>query len=92
MGATETVINTVFPGEGPAGIRTLAKQAGLPAPIDLFSRIQGHCPVLGGTPGHANNQTDVVCDWIASRGKDACHPSNVAYGKIAAAIKPVVDP
>eukprot|EP01043_Picozoa_sp_COSAG02_P058170 COSAG02_NODE_7195_length_3126_cov_1.920714_2_plen_431_part_00 len=85
-GMNQTVINTLFPGTGPAGVRTLAKENGLPTPIDLFSLFQGHCPVLGGTPGHPPNKTDVPCDWIA-RGTDACHPSNEGYGKVAMAVK-----
>jgi lysophospholipase L1-like esterase len=32
-GMNQTVINTLFPGDGPAGVRTLAKASGLPAPI-----------------------------------------------------------
>lgn len=47
----------------------------------------GHCPVVGGTPGHAPNNTDVNCDWIASGGADACHPSNEGYGQLAKAVK-----
>ena len=89
-GMNQTVINTLFPGTGPAGVRTLAKAAGLEEPIDLYSLWQAHCPVLGGTPGHAPNKTDVPCDWIASGGKDACHPSDVGYGKLAAAVKAVI--
>ena len=91
-GMNQTVINTLFPGDGPAGVRTLARAAGLPAPIDLFSLFQSHCPVLGGTPGHAPNNTDVPCDWIASSGRDACHPSDVGYGKLAEAVKAVIAP
>lgn len=91
-GMNQTVINTLFPGDGPAAVRTLAKQAGLPAPIDLFSLFQKHCPVVGGTPGHAPNSTDVPCDWIASGGRDACHPSNVGYGQVAAAVKAAIAP
>ena len=95
-GMNQTVINTLFrfPGDGPAGVRTLAKNSGLPAPIDryLFSLWQSHCPVVGGTPGHAPNNTDVPCDWIASGGRDACHPSNEGYGKLAAAVKARIAP
>jgi len=86
-GMNQTVINSVFPGDGPAGVRMLAKSSGLPAPIDLFSLWQEHCPVVGGTAGHAPNNTDVTCDWIAKGGTDACHPSNDGYGHLAAAIK-----
>lgn len=89
-GMNQTVINTLFPGSGPAGIRTLAAANGLPAPIDLFSLFQNHCPVVGGTPGHQPNTTDVPCDWIATDGADACHPDNVGYGKIAAAVKTAI--
>jgi hypothetical protein len=88
----QTVINSLFPGTGPAGVRTLAKAAALPPPIDLFSLFQAHCPVLGGTPGHAPNKTDVPCDWIASGGRDACHPSNEGYGQVAATVKKVIAP
>ena len=45
-GMNQTVINTLFPGDGPAGVRTLAKDSGLPTPIDLFSLWQSHCPVV----------------------------------------------
>lgn len=88
----QTVINTLFPGTGPAGIRTIAKNSGLVEPIDLFSLWQAHCPVIGGTPGHAPNNTDIVCDWIATDGRDACHPSNEGYGKLAAAVKARIAP
>ena len=88
----QTVINTLFPGNGPAGVRTLAKASGLPAPIDLFSLWQSHCPVKGGTPGTPPSKTDVPCDWIGGGGKDACHPSNVGYGKLAEAVKKVIAP
>ena len=91
-GMNQTVINTLFPGDGPAGVRTLAKDSGLPTPIDLFSLWQSHCPVVGGTPGRAPNNTDVPCDWIASEGRDACHPSNEGYGKLAAAVKARIAP
>jgi len=80
----QTAINSVFPGDGPAGVRTLAKASGLDAPIDLFSLWEGHCPISGGTPGHPANKTHVPCDWIAKG--DACHPSNEGYGKLAAAV------
>jgi lysophospholipase L1-like esterase len=85
-GMNQTVINSVFPGGGPAGVRTLAKANGLVAPIDLFSLWEAHCPVVGGTPGHAPSNKDVPCDWIASGGTDACHPSNEGYGKLAEAV------
>ena len=45
--------------------------------------------MVGGTPGHAPNRTDVPCDWIA-RETDACHPSNEGYAQLlgtAASIK-----
>ena len=80
----------MFPGHGPAGVRTLAAAAGLPAPVDLFTLFQSHCPVKGGTPGNPPNRTDVPCDWIASGGKNACHPNNAGYGEIAAAVKAAV--
>merc|ERR1712023_222427 len=83
----QTVINSLFPGDGPAGVRTLAKAAGLPPPIDLFNLFQQECPVHGGTPGEPANRTLTPCDWIARGGTDACHPNNVGYGKIAAAVK-----
>ena len=91
-GMNQTVINSLFAGDGPAGIRTLAKESGLPAPIDLFGLWQAHCPVVGGTPGHAPSRTDVDCDWIASSGRDACHPSNKGYGHLAAAVKARIAP
>jgi len=91
-GMNQTVINSLFPGDGPAGVRTLAKAAGLPSPIDLYSLWQSHCPVTGGTPGHENNKTDVPCDWIALDGKDACHPSDTGYGKLAMAVKAAIAP
>ena len=53
---------------------------------DLFSLFHMHCPVAGGTPGHAPNRTDVPCDWIA-KGTDAYHPSNEGYDKLAAAVE-----
>ena len=49
-----------------AGIRTIAKACGLPAPIDIYSLFQKHCPITAGTPGHAANSTDQVCDWVVS--------------------------
>ena len=82
-GWNQTVINSLLPGHGPAGVRSLAKAAGLPEPIDLFTLFQGHCPVTGGTPGHTPNQTAVPCDWLV----DMCHPSNKGYAEIAASIK-----
>ena len=89
-GMNQTVINSLFPGDGVAGVNTLAKASGLDAPIDLFSLWEGHCPVLGGTPGHPANKTHVLCDWIAKG--DACHPSNEGYGKLAAAVKAKIAP
>merc|ERR1712151_1245971 len=82
----QSVINTIFPGNGPAGVGTIAFELGLAPPIDLFEMFQAHCPVKGGTPGHANNNTDVHCDWIGNGGKDACHPNNVGYEKIASLV------
>ena len=89
-GMNQTVINSLFPGDGVAGVNTLAKASGLDAPIDLFSLWEGHCPVLGGTPDHPANKTHVLCDWIAKG--DACHPSNEGYGKLAAAVKAKIAP
>ena len=83
-GMNQSVINSLFPGDGPAGVKTLAKASGLDAPIDLFSLWEGHCPVEGGTAGHLPNKTHVPCDWIAKG--DACHPSNEGYTKLAAAV------
>lgn len=92
-GMNQTVINTLFPATaGPAAVRTLAKAAGLPEPIDLFSLFEGHCPVSGGTPGHPENKTLVTCDWIARGGTDACHPNDTGYGKIAEAVKAAIAP
>eukprot|EP01052_Picozoa_sp_SAG31_P036736 SAG31_NODE_4629_length_3085_cov_2.778299_3_plen_150_part_00 len=64
----QTVINTVFPGSGPAGIRSIAHSLGISMPhvVDVYSMFQQHCPVLGGTPGHAPNASDVMCDWIGA--------------------------
>jgi len=89
-GMNQTVINSIFPGDSPAGIRSIAKAAGLPAPIDLYSLFQSHCPVVGGTPGHAANSTDTYCDWVGSGGRDGCHPDNTGYRQIAAAVKAAV--
>ena len=89
-GMNQTVINTLFPGDGAAGVKTLAKASGLDAPIDLFSLWEGHCPVLGGTPGHPNNKTHVLCDWIATG--DACHPSNEGYTQLAKAVAAKIAP
>ena len=80
------MINTVFPGGGPASVRGIAAKAGLPPPIDLFSLFEKHCPVTGGTPGHAANDTDVNCDWVGSGGTDGCHPNDIGYGQVAALV------
>ena len=48
--------------------------------------------MVAGTPGHSPNKTDVPCDWIGGGGRDACHPSNVGYGKLAEAVKKVIAP
>ena len=80
------MINTVFPGAGPASVRGIAAKAGLPPPIDLFSLFEKHCPVTGGTPGHAANDTDVDCDWVGSGGTDGCHPNDIGYGQVAALV------
>jgi len=83
-GMNQTVINSLFPGDGPAGVKTLAKAGGLVAPIDLFSLWEAHCPVVGGTPGHPANKSHTPCDWIATG--DACHPSNEGYTQLAKAV------
>ena len=80
------MINTVFPGAGPASVRGIAAKAGLPPPIDLFFLFEKHCPVTGGTPGHAANDTDVNCDWVGSGGTDGCHPNDIGYGQVAALV------
>ena len=83
-GMNQTVINSVFPLEVPA----IARANGLTAPpIDLFTLFQGGCPVVGGTPGHPNNATDVYCDWVGSGGRDGCHPDNTGYGKVAQTVQ-----
>ena len=88
-GMNQTVVNTLLPGTTTAGIRAIAYEAGLTAPIDLFSLFQKHCSVTGGTPHHdPNNITD--CDWVGSGGRDGCHPDNVGYGQIAAAVKAAI--
>merc|ERR1719498_1847016 len=92
-GMNQTVINTLFPtASGAASVRQLAKEMNLTAPIDLFTVFQDHCPVSGGTPGHAANTTVVLCDWIAGGGHDACHPNDTGYGKIAEAVKAAIAP
>ena len=85
-GMEQAVINTDLPGLVPQ----IAADNGLSAPIDLFALFQGHCPVRAGTPGHPPSSADVSCDWIGSGGVDACHPSNVGYGKVAATVAPAV--
>ena len=62
------------------------RSTGLPV-IDIFSIFEKHCPVVGGTPGHPANSTDVPCDWIGWNGIDACHPNNVGYAQIARAVR-----
>lgn len=90
----QTVINSLFPGSGPAAVRTIAEALGLPTSqvIDIYSLFQKQCPVAGGTPGHAPNATDVPCDWIGwcsgvnstqCLGIDGCHPNDVGYGHVA---------
>ena len=86
----QTVINLLFPGDGPAGVKTLAKASGLDAPINLFSLWEGHCPVLGGTPGHPRSKTHVPCDWIAAG--DACYLLNEGYTKLAEAVAAKIAP
>ena len=61
----------------------VAKDNGLAPPIDLFGLFQGECPIASGTPGHAPNATDVVCDWVGANGADGCHPNNEGYGRLA---------
>ena len=90
----QTVINSLFPGSGPAGVRTIAEAVRVPESqvIDIYSLFQKECPVVGGTPGHPPNATDVACDWIGwcagasstqCLGIDGCHPNDVGYGEIA---------
>lgn len=92
----QTVINSLFPGDGPAAVRMIARSLDLPSShiIDIFTLFQKRCPVTAGTPGHAPNGSDVPCDWIGwcsganstedeCLGIDACHPNDVGYGKIA---------
>lgn len=90
----QTVINSLFPGSGPSSVRTIAQALKLPEAqvIDLYSLFQKQCPVVGGTPGHPPNATDVPCDWIGwcsgvnstqCLGIDGCHPNDVGYGQIA---------
>ena len=52
----QTVINSIFPGSGPAGVRTIAKTLGLPPSriIDIYSMYQKQCPVVGGTNFNIN--------------------------------------
>ena len=70
----------------PASAFAYNQSVGLPV-IDIFSIFQKHCPVVGGTPGHPANSTDVPCDWIGWNGIDACHPNNVGYAQIARAVR-----
>ena len=85
-GMNQTVINSIFPGASEAGIRAIAKKAGLSTPIDIYSLFQAHCPLVPGTPGHAANSTDQPCNWIGSGGLDGCHPNDAGYGEVAAAV------
>ena len=91
----------VPPGPGPSGIRTIAASLKLPPSqiIDLYSMFQKQCPVVGGTPGHAPNTTDVPCDWIGwcsgvnsteCLGIDGCHPNDVGYSKIAKLVRSAI--
>ena len=82
----QTVINSLFPELVPA----VAKASDLASPIDLYGLYQKRCPVLPGTPGHAPNATDVYCSIIGSGGVDGCHPNDVGYGLIAAAVKAAI--
>ena len=99
----QTVINSLFPGSGPAGVRTIGRSLDLPSShiVDLFSLFQTHCPVAAGTPGHDPNASDVSCDWIGwcsgansseheCLGIDGCHPNDVGYGQIARAVKAAI--
>ena len=97
----QTVINSLFPSHGAAGIRTIAASLKLPASqiIDLFSMYQKQCPVTGGTLGHPPNSTDVACDWIGwcsgvnsteCLGIDACHPNDEGYGQLAKAVRTAI--
>lgn len=85
-GMNQTVINTLFPELVPE----IAKKSNLALPVDLYSMYQKLCPVLPGTPGHAPNTTDVYCSIVGSGGKDGCHPNDVGYGLIAAAVKDAI--
>ena len=59
-----------------------------PAALHGALHYVAHCSAR--TPGHAENATDVPCDWIASGGKDACHPSDIGYGKLAEAVEAAI--
>jgi lysophospholipase L1-like esterase len=89
-GMNQTVINSIFPGNGTNSVRAIASNAGLSAPIDLFDLFQKHCPIVAGTPGHPPNASDVVCDWVGSGGTDGCHPDDVGYGRVAKAVAAAV--
>ena len=76
-GFQPSVINDLLPGHGPAGVRTIAAEAGLAPPIDVFSMFDTHCPVqAGGTS----------CDWIS----DPIHPNQNGYMHIAEAAKAAI--
>ena len=81
-GMEQEVINTALPRLVPS----IARANGLPPPVNLFDLFEAHCPVVAGTPGHPPNSTDVYCDWIGSGGRDACHPSDLGYAKVADAV------
>ena len=98
MPVQSPVINSLFPGSGPAGVRSIAQALKLPSSqvIDVYSLFQRQCPVVGGTPGHPPNATDVPCDWIGwcsgvnsteCLGIDGCHPNDVGYAKIAELVR-----
>jgi lysophospholipase L1-like esterase len=87
-GMLQEVVNT----ELPKLIPTIARDNGLAAPVDVFSLFQTHCPVTAGTPGHPPNSTDVVCDWIGSGGRDACHPDDYGYLQLAKAVRAAIAP
>ena len=85
-GMLQTAINSDLPRLVP----TVAKTARLAPPVDLFGLYEAHCPIASGTPGHAPNATDEPCSWIGCGGVDACHPDNVGYGKVAAAVRDAI--
>lgn len=89
-GMNQSVINSIFPGNGTSSIRAIASSAGLGEPIDVFDLFQKHCPIVAGTAGHPPNASDVLCDWVGSGGTDGCHPNDVGYGRVAKAVAAAV--